>query len=164
MRAADHEGPRGWKAWRVPLPAAEMERIGALGTWLLYVPGVHAFWSYWSVSLAHLRELPNMPSPVLSFPGATHELLVHALDPNHAPNPDDAMTFKFLTPTDVVEQWSGTDDAQALELVDLLAKACAHGWLCPDSDFRYMWGPTIASTLQHMLTGGHGPQEGGIQA
>lgn len=162
LRAPDSVGQSG-KAWRCTLKP-EHEKIGNLVTWLIYVPHVHAFWSFWMLSVAHLRELPGMPPPNLAAPGMQYELSAMAIDPRSIPHPDTPELFRVMTPQDVCEQFAGCDDAQAIRLAELCARACTDGMLCPDSDFRSQWAPTVVRTLEHMIAGSHGPQAGTVES
>jgi hypothetical protein len=152
------------RAWRIPLAAVgQRGRPDADGTvdgWLLFQPGAHILWTYWAITTVHLREIPGVKPAHLKFNGATHEVMVMALNPEQ-PLPDleavgrgDA-SFSFLTPIDICEQFIVNDDAQAAQLCELMVHACVDGYASPDQDWRRWWAVAIADTAQHLREGRH---------
>jgi hypothetical protein len=142
-----------WSAWRVPFDATEA-RAG-LAVWLLHCPGAHPFWSYWVMSLVHLRETPGVHAPKLRYPGAQYELHAFALDPHGPkPDPDDLKSLEHvLTPVDQVHQFHGVCDATAVEMVERLAGMVAGGF-SPDTDNRQAWSAIIHNTIEHLIERG----------
>jgi hypothetical protein len=98
--------------------------------------------------------------PVIRTPGATHELIIAALNPDQ-PLPDleavgrGEASFQFLTPIDVMEQFTVTDDAMAYRLCELAVRSCVDGFMSPDQDWRSSWRTSIAHTAQHLRDGVH---------
>lgn len=153
MRDPDINGAR-WRAWRVPVQPQNPDETASLACWLLHCPGAHPFWSYWTVSLIHLRPIEGGSRPaVKSYPHAEFELMVITIDPNHQPDPDDSRSLHYLRPVDVSEQFHGITDAQAVELTKALVEHVCRGMLSPDSDWRARWREHIEATVEHMTTG-----------
>ena len=65
-------------------------------------------------------------------------------------------TVKFLTPVDVVEQFTAADDAVADQILELAVRAIVDGQLSPDQDWRSVWKQSIAQTAAHFADGTHG--------
>ena len=64
-------------------------------------------------------------------------------------------SFAFLTPVDVMQQFTVSDDAMAYRLGELAVRSCVDGFASPDQDWRAWWTRAIAETTQHMRNGGH---------
>lgn len=162
-RQADIIGNRG-RGWHIPIsPVGQRGRPDADGTvigWLLHAPGAHPFWNYYAIAVIHLRPIDGVRPPTIRVEGATHELMIIALNPEK-PLPDlDAVgrgeaSFEFLTPIDVVEQFSVRDDAEAARLGELAIRVCVDGLASPDQDWRSWWKRAIAETAEHFRAGRH---------
>lgn len=150
MRAPDLHNR--WSAWRLPVKPTTKPHA-SLGLWVVHCPGVHVAWSYWAVSLVHLRPLEGAPPAALSYPDAEYEITSIALDPAHEPDVDGNAGLRFLMPVDVSEQFHGCTDAQAVQLLDLFIRTIVDGRLAPDSDFRSQWKRSLWATLEHITTG-----------
>lgn len=149
MKDPDLSGPAA-RAWKSP----HGEEGAGRGAWVVHAPGSHPLWPWHAISAVHLRPVEGMPPPNLRFPGASHEVLVLALNPDHYP-PDPDGYLRWLMPPDVAAQVMGLTDDQARQLVELCAKAVCQGLLVPDSDHRAAWDQTIALTAEHMRLEGH---------
>lgn len=130
-------------AWRdKPAPELLAQFPAHVGYWLIHMPGVHAFWSFWTVSIASLRDLQGVPQATVKVPGATHEILAFAVDPDWKPIAEwwtqgpDAVGRKLMEPVDLVHQFALDDDERARDLGELFVRACCDGRTAPDSDFR----------------------------
>lgn len=138
--------------------------------WLLEGPW-HPAWHQFILSVVRLADVPGKPPAVLHFPGATHEVLVLALNPPEggvfgapARHPVDVVQTKglslgYLRPVDVVHQFTGTDDELA-QVTDLAAQACIAGLLTPSTDddrerLREVWLGTYVRTLAHIRGEAH---------
>jgi hypothetical protein len=108
------------------------EGVALLEGWLLNVPG-QAIWSYYIVAVIHLRGTPRPDDEVLQphkrWPGATHELLVVALDPAYTPKPEDNKTWRYVTPINVAWQFTCSTDDVAKKVCRILACEAADGQL-----------------------------------
>lgn len=148
MRSPDRRNV--WSAWR--LPPQPDKAPASLGAWVVHCPRAHAFWSFWTVQLVHLRPLEGAPPPSLQYPGAGYELLTIALDPELDPDVNGG-PLRCLTPVDVCEQFHGCTDEEAAQLLDLFIRSIVDGHLSPDSDCRAQWKRSIWATLEHITTG-----------
>ena len=141
-------------------------------TWWLLTGPWHPVWPQFVLSVLHLRDQAGMPPARLHFPGATHELLVVALNPGkgrratvHAPETLTQGGFRavggHLEPVDVVHQFTATDD-EMTQLAELCARGCADGLLTPSTDdarayYREQWLSACVRTLAHMRGEEHAP-------
>jgi len=156
VRDPDHAGRAG-RAWLVGRPDDDhVDTTAAVATYLLSVPGAHPFWSWWVLSVVHLRDIPGQSKPpTRRYPEAEHELLIAALDPGTQPDPGDPTTFRYMTPIDVCEQFHGLDDDGALTLARLSVLSICRGDASPDQDWRPWWRTAIPNTVQHIALGSH---------
>jgi hypothetical protein len=148
-------GPAG-SVWEVVVPD-KPEGHAQLCQWLMFAPTAHPWWRYHVLCVVHLRPL-NGDKPHIAFPGASHELLVLAIDPEAEAgiDPDDYRTqARWLTPPDVVVQFIAADDDQARDVARFAAEAVARGLIVPDPDHQTAWEKGIAATAEHIRLGGH---------
>jgi hypothetical protein len=136
--------------------------------WLITAPAFHPFWSQYILAVVRLRDLPGFPPPVRQFQGATHELLVVTLNPEHGPY-DAGLPRKYaaegnlpyLTPINIAHQIEGTD-SEAGELAAWAAWGVVNGHLEPESSngaerIRAEWESSLVKTLAHMRGEEHAP-------
>ena len=135
--------------------------------WLLSGLRWHPLWNQFALVVVHLRPTHGTPPPRLHFPGATHELLVMALNPERGPRTPTDLAANglgpnaWLTPLDVVHQFEATD-TEMQTLAGMLAEACVQGWLTPSTDdarqaLREMWLTVCVKTLAHGRGEEHAP-------
>lgn len=132
------------KAWKIDLsaialkdPLDEARRSLSLTNWIAYVPWAHPIWhSYWITGVA-LRDVDGMPPAKINLPGATHEIMVYALDP-HKPIKLDSHP-RLLTPANFVGQFIAADDAAAEALLQQTVQDVLNTRLNPDTDARSQW-------------------------
>lgn len=139
---------RTLRAWKLP----NAEEAGVVSAWILDVPGVHKSWHRWLLGAVHMRPMPGVPSMFVTSPGATHEIMVAAIDPSHEPDVDSTARPPLLIPADVIVQLALDSDEHCARLVDRCAKLVVEGVLLPDQDFRAMWVaaiPHLALELRH---------------
>lgn len=140
-------GPHG-RAWLCNLTEGRRimnvppEKDAGLDHWIVEAPWAHPAWHSYSILLMHLRDIPGMARPLFHIPEATHELLVHALNPDNArqellgtgiPN------HHFLTPINFGAQFIEITDALARERVRNSVQMICDGKLSPDVDFQQQW-------------------------
>lgn len=128
------------RIWQIDLakfPVAS--KLAGVALWLIEAPWAHPFWHSYSLSLVSMRPGDYLPAPVTYIDGATHEMVLMALDPAVARQPIfDAMSFAPLIPANFAAQMIATDEeatAKAAAAVAMIAK----GELSPDSDFLHQW-------------------------
>lgn len=142
--------------------------------WWLLEGAWHPLWHQFILCVVRLADVAGKPPAVLHFPGATHEVAVFALNP-----PGDGGTFGaptrhprgviqtkglsvgYLTPVDVVHQFTGTDD-ELREVTALAARAVVDGLLTPSTDdarerLREAWLSAYVNTLAHLRGEEHAP-------
>lgn len=125
-----------------------------VATWFLDCPGQSPAWRHYLLSVVHLRPIKGQEhEPVFQFPGATHEVMVVALDPGKHPSPTDIQTWYHLTPVNVAQQLVLEDDEQARKLLHLAARAVVSGLLPAEpamSGAKEPWQSTLVNTAAHM--------------
>ena len=164
MREPDLSGVA--KAWRIEntpeLRARHVKEFGyegsGLDTWLVNGP-YHPFWSWWHVGVISLGDIEGAPPAAKQYPGAEYEFAIFSLDGE--PDVDavergdlDNRGFTFLSPPDVLFQFGGVTDEQAIEISEKAVRAIVEGASC-DSDFRSWWEATLTKTVEHYRRG-HG--------
>jgi hypothetical protein len=157
VRAPDFKGAAG-DGWRVARPAGgEASWAATLASWIVNVVGAHPWWTWWQVSVVHLRDLPGVRPAHKRYPEAEYEFMIIAFDPETPPDPDNrgGDGARFLTPIDVVEQFHGVDDQQAAELCDRAVATILAGRMSPDQDFRSAWRVLIRNSVEHAALSGH---------
>lgn len=134
------------RAWRLDLAASRAKAAGhnnpddsTVNGWIVNAPWSHPIWPNVAVLCIHLRDQPNQTQPpVKHLEGATHEIIVLALDPDHVPEID-GERLRFLQPSNFVGQFKTTDDDAAAAIIDtMVARICA-GTLNPDTDAQTQW-------------------------
>jgi len=164
-RSPDLKGPVG-EAWKMPVPEGHTN----VAFWYVHRSGA-ALWTWWRLTVVHLRPVEGLPPAVLTLAGASHEFVFAALDtfaggsdPEAAP-PDLDDTERrsgFLSPLDYVGQFAGLTDAQAARVLELVARAVVFGVVpASDSDRRAWWGGAMQRTVMHEIAG-HCSVPGGV--
>jgi hypothetical protein len=161
------EGPYGL-AEQVP-PGDGPEWAETVCTWLLTAPQAHPLWSQYMLCVVRLRDgIPGFPPPERHFDGATHELLVVALNPERGTlKVADMERFQrtgrlpYLTPANIAHQTEGTDE-EASRLAELACTAVVNGWLWPETAdaperIREDWKASLVKTLAHIRGEVHAP-------
>jgi hypothetical protein len=133
---------------------ATVDMSATIATWFLDCPGQSPAWRHYLLSVVHLRPIEGQShEPVFQFPGATHEVMVVALDPDRKPSPADSETWFHLTPVNVAQQLVLEDDEQAKELLHLAARAVVSGILPAEpalAGAKEPWQTTLVNTAAHM--------------
>jgi hypothetical protein len=137
------------RAWRARLPEVASPHA-TLASWILECPHLHPVWSYWLVSLVHLRDVPGVPAPTKKDPTNEHEICIFAFAPDHVPDPDDREGWQLLRGPCVVEQISSLTDAQAMLVTERCVELCVEGRLSPDDDYRRAWKLAVPAQAQYV--------------
>lgn len=128
------------------IPAEPGKAFGA--AWLLTAPWAHPFWSQYEIALYDLTtKIEGMGDPILYLEGATHEVAVHALDPNHPvdrlPRKDSEGSWlgalHRLTPANHAYQFRAESDEAATARIQGVVDAINAGTVSPDTDFIQQW-------------------------
>lgn len=142
-RAPDFTGPHG-RAWSAPLPdeRATADEDATVAMWVVEAEWAHPAWHSYVIALIHLRPIAGVRPPIIHLPGATHEMMVAALSPDHSRNPlidGTAASLPWLSPMNFVGQFRALTDAAAMERLEGTVREVIDGQLSPDTDFRRAW-------------------------
>ncbi len=145
-------------AWLVDLPLVRNrpDEQAALASWQATIPGAHPLWHSYSISVVHLHPIDGAPPAVKTYPQASHELTILALDPaTPLSNPKDGARYRtrYLVPVNLSLQFHGVSDGQAQGLARALTTEFVSGRMNPDTDFRSL---TIAFVKQYLQRFGGG--------
>lgn len=144
-------------------PRGRRERVqvaSAVGVWFLHCPGQSPAWDRYLLSVIHLRPVKGAPPAHLAFPGASHEVVLFALDPRGNPRPEMPASWEPLTPWNVSEQVELPDDEAARVLGAKAATAVVHGMLPAEpalSGAREPWRTSMIRTSAHLRGEEHAP-------
>jgi hypothetical protein len=137
--------------------------------WLLTAPPYHPLWSQYAMACVRLDDHPDFPPPRRKFAGATHELVVVVLNPEHGPYDEAKMRgygragggLPYLTPVNHANQFIATD-AEMRELTAMAAWGVVNGHLNPETAdaperIRASWLTSMTKTLAHIRGEVHAP-------
>jgi hypothetical protein len=156
-RPPDAKGPAG-RAWLIPNRSKVPDHSASLAQWLVNCPGAHPAWQWWTVGVVHLRPIEGVKPTAKQYPEAEYEFLIYAVSPEDNPEPDPdhpEQGYTPLFPLDVVEQFHGISDRDAVRLCGMCIRAIVDGLLSPDQDYRAAWKKTIEDTVAHYRAGKH---------
>jgi hypothetical protein len=144
-------------AERFPIPAVRSAAQEAtLAGWLIDAPGQSPAWHHYLISVIHLRAIPGAPPAHIRRPGATHELILCALDSLANPTVNDVETIRHLTPLNAQVQFAATDDL-AVHVGELAVKAICDGYMPAEPASSYVgqreWEQVIDNTIEHHRDG-----------
>lgn len=108
-----------------------------LPCWIASAAYAHPMWSHYTIMCIALRDAPGVPKAYIHLEGATHEIMVFALDPDTKPAIDDVP--RTLHPANFIGQFIAVDDKDAEARVRQAVQDVIDGTLNPDTDFRSMW-------------------------
>lgn len=159
------EGPHGWAD---EMEVGEPEGPEVLCQHLINAPVWHPMWSQYALVVVRLRDgIPGMPPPDRKFPGATHEMIVMALNPERGSFGTGAEFLDFmrasgipyLTPINIAEQFQAADD-EIRHITKLAARAVISGFLNPETAgapeiVREQWLTSMTKTLAHIRGEAH---------
>jgi hypothetical protein len=110
-----------------------------IGCWFIYCPTAHPLWYAYLLSVIHLREIPDMPPPIIYLPGATHEIILVAMDPEYNPSQSPNPYPYRLVPTNFVAQFIAESDGEARKKCMVALAEIVKGLLSPDTDAMAQW-------------------------
>lgn len=132
----------------------------AIAFWWLDCPGQTPFWRYYGLNVIHLRALVGVKPAHIRVPGATHEVLLAAYNPEANPSITDRRTWQHLTPINLQEQIELPSDDEAVALARQCARAVVNGVLWaepPLSGQVEPWRTTLIKTAAHARGEVHAP-------
>lgn len=151
IAAEPHLAGNAGRAWRCDLGALRT-RIGrsagddsTLAFWVIEAPFAHPVWHSYHIALIHLRPMPDGRTTKFHLDGATHEMWLHALDPDGKRQPliEGHMwgpkTCQPLKPLNFAAQFvEVSDEAARLRCEKAIQRIC-DGTLSPDTDYIRHW-------------------------
>jgi len=143
---SDRTDPRWQKAWDA-----------GLAHYLVHCTWSHPFWSWYSISLVHLRPMGGVKAAHKHYPEAEYEIQIFSIDPRHPdPDPDKPLDgYCLLYPLDLVHQFHGITDSQAVQVCHHVVETIVSGRVAPDVDFHRFWIQAINETVKHYREGKH---------
>ena len=160
-----YEGTFG-TAERLDYPTDRPANRASVATWLLTAPQAHPLWTQYALMVVSLAPFDGVPPAKLRFEGATHELLVVALQPDQRWTAERVESLSwpslpYLLPVNVCEQFTATDD-EMRALAAMAAQGVVHGLLWPETAdapdrVREAWLESLVKTLAHVRGEEHAP-------
>lgn len=153
-------GPHG-RLEPITVPEAAHTAVTTTYCALITAPAWHPVWSQYVVTVVDLAPHPGVREATLQFPGATHELLVFAVNPAHGRLTPDrfnelvlAGTSVYLSPVNIVHQFTATDD-EMRTIAWLCGRAVTEGELNPETGdapdrVREEWLQACVLSLAHL--------------
>lgn len=163
MRMTEGKTLRGPAGTAIELHPVELDRpdqAATLATWWLECPGQSPAWSHYVLSIIHLRPIPGVKPAHVRVPGATHEVMLLALDPAKEPRPDDTATWSFLRPHNLMEQVQLPGDTEAVEMLELCIPLVLDGRLWAEAPLAGQvepWRTVLIKTAAHARGEEHAP-------
>jgi hypothetical protein len=163
-------GPCG-TAVQLDIPQDAPRTHATVAHWLLTAPIYHPTWSQYVMYCVRLTydPDPDLPPAKLQFQGATHELGVVALNPEHGPYDEAKMAgytragggLPFLTPVNHADQYIATDD-EMRQMCAWAAWGVVAGVMNPETidapeRIRQEWLASMTKTLAHIRGEVHAP-------
>lgn len=122
--------------------------------WAISAPWAHPLWECYNIACYHLRPLEGFPPSKIYLPGATHELILHALDPGA--DLDLESLPKYLLPANFAAQFIAESDEAAAARIEATVIEILFGRLNPDTDARQQWVARFGDNMMKK----HLPPEG----
>ena len=139
----DMTGVGNGKVWAQDIKGPQErhpESVGketTIGAWIIHAPGHHPFWEYYAIACIHLRDVPGMKPAEILLQGATHEIFIWALSPDHKVALNDDL--HLLRPVNFTAQFIEESDSSAYKKVEGSIKEIMEGKLSPDTDYNRLW-------------------------
>lgn len=116
------------------------DQEATVDAWIVHAPWANMVWSDYILYCVHLRQIEGQSkAPVIHKPGATHEIGLYALNPDHVPCLDGSGSTYFLTPANYVGQFIADSDDHARQIIEHTVRMICEGKLNPDTDARKHW-------------------------
>lgn len=136
---------RAWKCDHAAFVAKHGVKPGEVDAtvvnWLIEAPWAHPFWHSYTLTLVHLRPMPDARPTIFYLDGASHELWLYALDPGKPREPairGEAFP-SWLTPSNFAAQIVAPSDEAAAARIEGAVRRICDGTLSPDTDFIRQW-------------------------
>lgn len=133
-------------------PTDKPDVSATVAAWFLQCPGQSPAWQHYHLAIIHLRPIPGVKPATIKRQGATHEVMLAAMDPDRVPQPDDIRTWRWLEPLNFVGQLELPSDDDAKVVLEILARGVADGFLWaepPLSGQREPWESQLRQLEAH---------------
>ncbi len=141
-------------------PLVHDDWAACVSSWLLHCPGQSFGWDHYFLSIIQLRPIEGVRPAVIAFPGATHEVMLVALDSLRHPVPEDIDSWHLLLPLNVEEQVELPYDSDARDLLAVCASAVVNGILPAEPALAGAvepWRSALIKTSAHYRGEPHAP-------
>jgi hypothetical protein len=144
------------RAWTCDLEAGRREMgistevDATLVHWIVEAAWAHPVWHSYSIILVHLRPMADNRPTKIYLDGATHELWVHAMDPQLDREPlilNGRVQGHFLQPSNFAAQINEASDDIAIARIAQTVQAICDGRLSPDTDRRRSWEKLFGNNM-----------------
>lgn len=148
------------RATRIEPSAAMPAARTTLACWLLESMAFSPAWNQWALTVITLADVDGIGPAHKAFVGATHEMLLLALDPRKPWSQEQAsqgLGFYHLSPANYVDQFEATDD-EMVTLAAWMAWGMVNGHLQVEpngSRDRESWLTSATKTLAHIRGEAH---------
>lgn len=97
--------------------------------WFLDCPGQSSAWQHYHLVVIHLRPIEGVKPAYILREGATHEVMLFALDPKRKPSPTKVESWRYLSPYNYMGQLRLPSDEEAKRGLEAMARGVAAGRL-----------------------------------
>lgn len=144
----DLQGAFG-RAWRYDIEAivrkANNKPHSSIVSWLIEAKNANPMWHSYAMHLIHLRDMPGLGRPKIYLPGATHEIMLFALNPEMA---RDLQNYPHvLLPINFAAQFIAICDDWAIARINETVFEIVNGGLSPDTDHLQSWIQRFGSAM-----------------
>lgn len=132
------------KAWFKTPPQSGTKAFGVV--WGLHLPGAHPIWNDYVILLYDLTT-PLTETPIIYLDGATHEILLYAVNPDRQLLPETPIADYYpalLHPANHGYQFKAASNDAATARIQLLVDEMLNNTLSPDTDWRSAWDAKFA--------------------
>lgn len=162
----DYEGPYG-KMEFIDHDTTNPLNAAGVCCYLITAPAYHPVWSQYMLGVVDLKDHDGLPDPKLHFDGATHELMVVALNPDYRQDKASMLhhakegTLPFLLPVNIAHQFTASDEEMEA-MAWLCGNAITEGRMDPEVGdapelVREGWLAACVKTLAHFRGEVHQP-------
>lgn len=110
-------------------PSDPKDWYAGIANWFIDAPGQSVAWRHYMLGAIHLRAIDGVKPAHIREPGATHEIMMMAMDPKLKPDPLNPDSWSYLRPHNLSLQVKLRDDSAAIMLLDQCATNIAEGRL-----------------------------------
>lgn len=128
------------------------DQAACLAVWNLTLPGQSIAWERYTLGVVHLREVVGARPVVIHRPGATHEIIVFANDPQLSEERFQRGEAAPLSPLNHVCQFTTADDVMAVDIAEAMVRRLVDGREIAEPDGIFGARDHFRNTV-HMLAG-----------